>query len=120
MQHNKLNCETVSGEIIEILEKESKYGSTYFDVHFKMINTGSFYRSCVYTECRNYSNWKNLLHVGNILSNLKLITKYGKLFIDADSCPLLMRSGNPLIKHKLKSVRNNRNDFTWIQGVLIQ
>ena len=89
---------TVSGEIIKRLEKESKYGSNYFDVQFKLLESGSFYRSCIYTACRNYSNWKDFLEAGNVLSNLKLITIYGKLFIDADSSPVLIRKGNPEIK----------------------
>lgn len=98
MKNSQVIQATVSGEIIKILKKESKYGNTYFDVQFKLLNTGSFYRSCVYTSCRNFSNWDSLLKVGNMLSNLKLITIYGKLFVDADSFPVLIRKANPEIK----------------------
>lgn len=114
MYDNQTNSNTVSGEIIKILDKKSKYGNIYFDVHFKLIDTGSFYRSCIYTLCRNYSNWKDFLQVGNILSDLKLITKYGKLFIDADSFPVLIRSGNP----NIQSFKTERNERKILQGSL--
>jgi len=100
----------MKAEIIKIIEKESKYGSIYLDVQFKMIDTGSFYRSCIYKACRNFSNWINLLQVGNILSNLNLITKYGKLFIDADSFPVLIRSGIPDIA-SFKPLQNQKKIF---------
>lgn len=93
MATKPIRCNTphiINGEIIKIIEKKSKYGNIYFDVQFKLLGTGSFYRCCVYTQCRNFIRWENKLKVGNILSNLDLITKYGKTFIDADSFPELV------------------------------
>lgn len=97
----------MNGEIIRIIEKESKYGKIYFDVLFKMEKTGSCFRSCIYTGCRNFTNWKDLLKVGNILKNLELIWKFGKLFIDADSFPELIRKGNPEYSQYTKPKRKN-------------
>lgn len=97
--------DTVSGEIIKVLKKDSKYGNVYYDVQFKLLETGSFYRSCIYTACRNFSNWNDLLIVGNVLSRLRLIEKYGKIFIDADSFPILMRKGGPEVIHDFRLIR---------------
>ncbi len=100
----------VEGEIIKILTKKSKYGDIYYDVHFRLQESGSFVRSCVYTRCRNYRNWIGLLKVGNILENLQLFeTKFHKLFVDADSFPLLVRKGNPEIKENLKPIKKSKS-----------
>jgi cytidylate kinase len=99
----------MQGEIIKILEKKSKYGSDYFDVHFKLLESGSFYRSCIYTACRNYSHWKDFLKIGNVFSNLNLTLKYGKYFIDADCKPELIRNGNTEILKVNPIKKQNHN-----------
>lgn len=100
------SSDTVSGEIIRIFKKKSKYGNIYYDVHFKLLNTGSFYRSCIYPECRNFSNWETLLSVGNILKDLELFySKSGKLMINADSWPVLIRKANPEANQNLRPIR---------------
>lgn len=105
----------MTGEIIKILEKESKFGKDYYDCLFKMKDTGSFLRSCIYTGCRNFANWKELLKVGNVISNLKLIDRFGRVFVDADSQPILLRKGNPGINNELRPIRK-QNEF--LQGKL--
>jgi len=116
MSYNQIHDpEYVSGEIIRILKKESKYGNDYYDVQFKLLQTGSFLRSCIYTGCRNFTNWKNLLQVGNILSNLKLIDKFGRVFVDADSIPNLIKRGDPGINQELRHIRK-QNEI--LQGSL--
>ncbi len=120
MQKNQISNSTVSGEIIKILEKESKYGDIYFDIHFRLLKTGSFYRSCIYPYCRNFSNWTGLLSIGNVLSNLELIWKKGRLFIDADSIPLLIRKGKPEAKQDLKPVTKQVMKSFGVQEVLFQ
>ena len=83
------NNETVSGKIIKVLDRKSKYGKNYFDVLFQMTATGSYLRSCIYTECRNYERWEDLLEVGNVIGGLELIYIEKRLFVDADSYPFL-------------------------------
>lgn len=112
MSSNQNNSSLVSGELIKILPKKSNFGSLYYDCLFKMVLTGSCFRSCIYTKCRNFENWKNYLEVGNILGNLKLISKYKKLFVDADSFSVLIRKANPEIK-EIKPVYGRKKLFKW-------
>lgn len=102
---NSNQANAVTGEIIKSLKKHSKYGGIYYDVHFKLLITGNFYRSCVYMDSRNFVNWKHLLKVGNILENLQFMeTKYHIVFIDTDSMPYLLRKANADIvefRHKV-------------------
>lgn len=106
---NSNQADTVTGEITKILKKESRYGGTYYDVHFRIIPSGNFYRSCVYENCKNFNQWQHLLKVGNILENLQLIeTKYHKVFVDADSLPVLSRQASPdELQEKLMSFGNS-------------
>lgn len=105
----------MQGELIRVIEKQSKYGKEYFDCLFKMKNTGSFIRSCIYSGCRNFANWKNILQIGNVFSGLQIIEKYGKLFIDADSIPILIRQGDPGINQELRPGKKQDN---FSQGAL--
>ncbi len=120
MQNNQIpnkSSSPVTAEIIRITKKPSKFGGIFYDVIFRFEQSRNCYRGCIYEDCRNFVNWRGLLNVGNILKNLDLIPKYGKLIVDADSQPLLIRAGSqetkPFVKSKLDLTREKLKTGQW-------
>ena len=78
----------MTGEIIKILPlQKSRNGNTYWRIEFKM-DDGSWMKTDLCPDYRNWNRWKKLLKVGNKLFNLK---QKDYLTIDADSEPYLLR-----------------------------
>ena len=79
----------MTAEIIKIQKKKSRYGGYYWLVCFKSLS-GKSCISYIYERMRNYSRWKKVLNVGNILSSLKTV-KGKPNIVDADSRFVLVK-----------------------------
>lgn len=85
------------GEIIKILPfKKSRNEGVYLRVEFKL-KDGKWAKTDLVPGFRNYRRWKNLLKIGNWLSNLHLKDSQT---VDADSFPHLLEGEK--IKEKIK------------------
>ncbi len=90
------------GEIIKILSiKESRNpGDYYLRVEFKL-DDGRWAKTDLVPRFRNYRRWKELLRIGNIIANMKMLDKQT---IDADS-RVFMLSGRRVLKKKRFGVK---------------
>jgi len=72
-------------EIIKIhLPQKSRNGNTYLRVEFKM-EGGGWLKTDLCYDFRNWSRWKKILKIGNLIGNLIL---KDATTIDADSRPI--------------------------------
>jgi len=75
----------MTGEIIKIHEKKmSRNGNVFIRVEFKM-SDGSWAKTDLCPDYRNFNRWKGLGLVGQILDNL---TMKSDKEVDADSSPV--------------------------------
>jgi len=66
--------------------KKSRNSNSYLMVEFKMAKDGSWARTFLCPDYRNWKNWKKLIRVGNILTGLQMKSAD---MIDADSRPAI-------------------------------
>ena len=82
--------------------KNSRNGNAFLRVEFKLEN-GTWAKTDLCPNFRNYSRWENLLKVGNILSNL---TQRSNKEINADSYPKLVMPEQPKFRYEYDKKRN--------------
>lgn len=71
----------MKAQITSFKKHKSKYGDIFFYVFFKDENGQSF-KTCLYTNMRNFQKWDKVVKPGMVLDNLSLKRKG---LIDADS-----------------------------------
>lgn len=83
--------EAIKATIMEVgAVRRSRHGGFYQYVFFKEWLTGKSYRTCLSPGMGNFARWDGLLKEGNVLDNLRVITRGGNEIIDADSIPQLI------------------------------
>lgn len=96
-----------TGKITKIdpLKQSSHKNQYYQRVYFQMFNsdgTTSWNKTDLVPTFVNFSRWKNLLKVGNVLSNLGFRSD---MSINADSRPVLIKSEAPVEEKEIKTLK---------------
>jgi len=76
------------GKITRIDTVKRSHTGDYQRVYFQLEN-GNFAKTDLVSSFRNYSRWKPLLKVGNVLGNLNIKEKGKVTTVNADSYPMI-------------------------------
>lgn len=69
---------------------KSKHGGEWFHIYFKNSHTGKSYRTTLYSNMRNFKNWRRVISKafrGDVITNLQLKKYKNQMIVDADSRP---------------------------------
>ena len=99
----------MKAELTGVSRKKSKYGNDFYYLFFKG-DDGKSYKTCIYSNMRNFEKWKKyiILPRGSIIGNLRVKEKN---LINADSTPKLIAMPKFNNEPKVKKVNKQKSLF---------